>query len=417
MNIRRGDLVGLLGALAFLPLPLGVGTVCFPERWFLALGPVLCYLLFETLCRITVKKYRILTATTGIIAQAAVCLFVLPVDRGLWIILPGLLYTVLLLVGLDSRRDRDRMLYRIGMLGVGMYAIAQIAIIIRRLEPNAILPVMQGKLAAAFFAFSLVMIPLWNRITVEEAVQGRTGMPGSVRRGNTVMAYALLGLTFLIALIPQIGQAFAALWNGFKRAVTALAAWLSSLLSAPTATSGAEGGGGGMEAFAMEGGEPSAAAQLLEKIMMIFALVLACAGLVFLLVLAYRKLTVLFRRLAERIRQYLQAAGEDYTDEVTDTREDGKRELTARKKKRLHASLKNERGLSPAQKVRRRYLRLAVEHPEWGPERTARENLGAEVSELYERVRYGGVEVTEEEAEAYHPEPEISLIRQRPSGP
>lgn len=172
-----------------------------------------------------------------------------------------------------------------------------------------------------------------------------------------------------------------------------------------------------MEAFAMEGGEPSAAAQLLEKIMMIFALVLACAGLVFLLVLAYRKLTVLFRRLAERIRQYLQAAGEDYTDEVTDTREDGKRELTARKKKRLHASLKNERGLSPAQKVRRRYLRLAVEHPEWGPERTARENLGAEVSELYERVRYGGVEVTEEEAEAYHPEPEISLIRQRPSGP
>lgn len=405
MKIRRSDLVGSLGTFAFLPLPLCIGAACFPEQRLLSLVPAFCYLFFEFLCRITVKNWRILTAAGSVAAQILIFLYVLPTGAGVWNVLPGLLYTVLLIIGLDNRRDRDQMLFRIGMIGIGAYVAAQIVILFRRNDPSSTLPAAQGMLTAGFFIFSMMEVPLRNRLAVDEAIQGRTGMPASLKRGNTVAAYVLLAVTFLIALIPQIGRALTDFWNGLKRGAVALAAWLGSLLPSEAPGSGGYSGTGEIPVFPMEEGEPSAASQVFEKIVMVIALTLAAAGILYLLIVVYRKLRVLLRRLTERIRQYLQAVGEDYTDEITDTRAGDAREYSERKRKKRGAWLRSERGLTPAQKVRRRYAVLLSRHPEWSPDRTARENLDHNGAELYERVRYGSGEVTEDEAAAYHPEP------------
>ena len=57
--------------------------------------------------------------------------------------------------------------------------------------------------------------------------------------------------------------------------------------------------------------------------------------------------------------------------------------------------------MTPVEKIRYRYLRMLIKHPQWAPGTTPREKLPQDLASVYEAVRYGGYVATEEEAAAF----------------
>jgi hypothetical protein len=88
---------------------------------------------------------------------------------------------------------------------------------------------------------------------------------------------------------------------------------------------------------------------------------------------------------------------DDYIDEISDTRDDAT--VAVRKKRR--DPILPPRNMTPNQKIRYRYKRLLIKHPEWKQYYTARENLPEEAAKLYERARYSTHPITGEEAEQF----------------
>ena len=99
----------------------------------------------------------------------------------------------------------------------------------------------------------------------------------------------------------------------------------------------------------------------------------------------------------------MQAASEDYQDEISDTREGGERKRLFRKFVRKPDPLKgiDAAKLPPRERVRFYYLRARLRHPGWVPEQTAREHLPADAAEIYERARYSAHEVRESDASRF----------------
>jgi hypothetical protein len=88
-------------------------------------------------------------------------------------------------------------------------------------------------------------------------------------------------------------------------------------------------------------------------------------------------------------------------DEVTNTRDEGSEEKLQRRRRNPKLSAREERTLPPAERIRYRYRRILSKHPDWVPGTTARESLPEELARVYEKARYSGFEMTEEEAAAF----------------
>ena len=143
----------------------------------------------------------------------------------------------------------------------------------------------------------------------------------------------------------------------------------------------------------------------MKKILSIL-LVLAIAVVIFLIIIAlrivWRKLKILLKELWIRLNAYMASSSEDYVDEIADTRDDADHERMMRRRKRKQLRKRvDESTLNPQQRIRYRYLLYWLKHPEWTPERTARENLDGDAAQIYERARYSTHEVTERDAEAF----------------
>ena len=96
---------------------------------------------------------------------------------------------------------------------------------------------------------------------------------------------------------------------------------------------------------------------------------------------------------------YSAAVSEDYEDEVTSTREDDAERESMLSRLRRFAP-EDERGLDATQRVRSRYRGLK-RRKQWETSSTARETLPEEAASLYERARYSGETLSEEEAERF----------------
>jgi hypothetical protein len=113
----------------------------------------------------------------------------------------------------------------------------------------------------------------------------------------------------------------------------------------------------------------------------------------------------LFGLLWQKLSRYGNAAVKDYEDEVTDTRDDGEYRSTGLMQRlRTRLARADESRMTPAQRVRYRYLRLRNRHSDWLPAHTARETLPPEAACLYERARYGGQALSDAEAEQFREE-------------
>lgn len=390
--------------LAMGCMPLGVmllmhsPVLLLPRLWLMA-G---LFLLAGCVCLLLPGRLRILGGVVCAAALIAAGVFLFRVQeaayRGL---IPAafalLLIPVLPMGGWSSRRE---LAVAWPLVGLVIYCAAQLLLSVGETYPDwqqAARPV----LLVSFLLFAALVLLSLNRSSLDNAALSRRTPPAGMRRMNLLLTLALMVLGVLTAAIPQVGQGLAFVWNWMMRLIAMAAAFIASFL--PDVRQGTAGGApaGGMGLPAGESAPPSAFLQILEKVLMVAALLVAAVLLVLLLRVVGKRLLALARWLLQRLTRYQAAAGEDYVDEITDTRgeEDAERQSLLR---RLQDRMgRNERGLTPTQRVRLRYRRLKQTHRGWKTSDTARETLPESAAAIYEKARYGGAELTGDEEECF----------------
>lgn len=253
---------------------------------------------------------------------------------------------------------------------------------------------------AALMAFVLLTLMSMNRNGLMAASGKRQSVPGSMYHKNVLLILGMFALAVLASLLPSV---LSSVMDVIERGLVWLVEFVSRLIPdtelnqvediTSVVETLPEGYGGGGQELRLDPG--------VEKFMAACGAVIT---VVLVAMLAYR----IFRILKEKIREMLLSLGkfaasasEDYIDEVTDTREDITAEQLEKKRRPARMPLMEPRNLSPEEKVRFRYRRLLLKHPEWDAGATARETLAPDAAQLYERARYSGQNVTEAEAEAF----------------
>lgn len=256
-----------------------------------------------------------------------------------------------------------------------------------------------GALTATLIGYILLFLLSMNRISLDNASLARHRLPASMRRFNTALTLAFMALALAIAALPAVAHAIRVFAGTLAEVLARLSAWLLSLL--PSAGEIGDSSAPAAQALPELASqtEPSALAQLLEKIAYILSMVILVGGGLFLLFLLYGQLRRLVRWLLARFKRYVVSASSDYDDEITDTRGDGaqrENHFTRRAFRRAAAY-----DGTPSGRIRQTYARLLRRNPKWAASSTARENLPEQAAVLYERTRYSDHPVTGEDAERF----------------
>ncbi|MBQ8556536.1 MAG: hypothetical protein IJ438_11780 [Clostridia bacterium] len=386
-----------IGAL----LLLGVMPQALHRLWLFPAA----YIPLAWACLMLPGKCRLIGGAAGFAALMLLGCAVLPVNAGRAVLLLPALYGVLLMLGLPMGgwpREQELPAW-LHMAGVVAHIAAQIFVNATRRTGTLLLEPVSTLLLVSFLLFlALVMLSL-NRSSLDSAAQSRRTVPILMRRQNTMLTFTLLLLTVLVAAIPAIGSALQSLWDGLVRLLAMAAALIASLfptLEEQPTTVAPMTGMGDMGLEQTQG--PSQLALVLEKIFSVVALVILVILVLYFGRILLRKLRVLLRYLWQQLGRYGSAATEDYEDEITDTRDDEEFEQTSLMRKwRTRLSRPDEKRMTPTQRVRHRYGRLRLRHPEWLRASTARETLPSDAAQVYERARYSGQSLTDEEAERF----------------
>lgn len=387
--------------MAFGTLPVGL-IYCanvLDGRWEGVAALVVLYGLLATLFLPVRGRMRLALGTVGAAVLLGTGYVLMRVqEHGSAMLIPAL-YAALLLLGLPvSSWERGRELPpAAGTVCLVAHVIAQVLVNADRQQfySNDI----RLLLTLSFVGFAALMLLWMNRVSLNEAVNGRDAVPTAMRRQNVLLTMGVLAVTLLISAVPAIVRAVQRLWDALMICVGTVMRWLGRLLAVEETVGGTDGGGtggiGGLSAA-----EPGWLAVLLQKVFMVVAAIVAAAAVVFALRVLWRKLKRLLALLAQRLREYVAVATEDYEDEVTDTREDGERSRMALRR-RPFMRRADERRMNPAERIRYRYQLLQARHDEWLPSSTARENLPDETASIYERARYSGHTATAQDAERF----------------
>ena len=276
------------------------------------------------------------------------------------------------------------------------YAIIRLSDGALRLQLNALQPA----LTAAFAAYLLLLLLALNRISLENATMARCALPASMRKANTLLTLCFLALAVCIAAIPLAVRLLLACRDMLFAALRTAYLLIDRLLPDAPAVGGA--GGPMMMPFGMpaeEYAQPSALALLLERLMIALTYLVLILGTLLLIRLIARLALRAIRIAAARLARYSAAISGDYTDEITDTRdEEGRSETYAvRIKKRFAPSAMPD---EPGARIRWRYARLLARRS-WAESSTARENLPPDAAAIYERARYSNLPVEKADAEQF----------------
>lgn len=364
------------------------------------------YVLLSWVCLLLPGRFRLLPGIAGAAGFVVLGLHLLPEGHHFLALLLPLMYAILTLCTLPMAGwDRDMELHPTWLVIFALgHAVGQFLVNIGRKAGT--FPVFESAATALLLCFigclALCLLSL-NRSTMQSASMGRQRIPVGMRRRNIIFSMAILLLILLLSAAPQIIRAVEQAGDALLRVIWAVLSFLASLMS--RSSSGGGGGGGGDMDLSELGGEvaePSLFAVFMEKVAFVVAIIAVVALLVFAAVKLYQKLRILLRYIAQRLSHYAHSASEDFEDEITDTRDEGERErISLMDTLRRRMLLVDEKKLTPAQRVRHRYLRLMLKHPEWHAGRTARETLPPDAASLYERVRYSEEDVSAEEADAF----------------
>lgn len=396
-----------LGA-GFFPLTVWIAASATPKAFAVLPLFALLYALFAAICILIPGKWRIFAAFAGGALLFGLAMFALPVREAKSLLLIPLLYTALLLVSLPAcgwaqGTELSPMWYVAGLVCHILLQILQDDAARRGLclyKPAA------AMLLMAFLVFAALGMLTLNRGSLESAAQSRVKVPLQMRRQNALLTMGLLLLALLLAALPAIGAFLRRVWQWLLGGVAAAAGFFVSLLSGGGEVAGGDGEMPRLEELGTaETVQPGAFEAVLEKILAVFGLIITA----FLIIWLLRKAAGALRRLLQWVWQSMSrfgnAAVKDYEDEITDTRDDGEyRQTGALRRLRVRLSRPDESKMTPAQRVRYRYRRMRMKHTDWRAATTARETLPDTAAQLYERVRYGGELLTEEEAESFRRE-------------
>lgn len=399
----------LLIACATYPLAALLSLWTAREVLKLALVFPAAYFPLAMVCLVLPGRVRLAGGIAGCLALLGLGAALPPIrgNAAMWLLPVG--YAAVLMQGLSMAAwPKDRELHLAWpILGVTAHVLAQV--LLNTADANMGMPATHAEwlsvapeLFGTFLLLLILALLAANRSSVLSASMGRQRVPAGMRRWNTLLTVGLLVLVLLIAAVPGIARALAALWDALRTGVGMVFRLLTSLFPHGGDTVSRQEGGT-PELFGMmeEAAEPSLWAVILERVMLALAVVMLAALAVLAARFLYRRVRVLARRLFDRLIRFAAAAGEDYVDEVSDTRdEEGAERLSLRGRFRQRVSL-NRGNLPPRERIRYRYLRLRHRHPEWRASQTAREAIPDGAAELYERARYSDHEITEADARAF----------------
>lgn len=361
------------------------------------------YLACAWFCLITPGRIRLAVGGCCAGALTGAGIVLLPIGEAPLLVLLVVLYVTLLFLSLPMAawpRERE-----VGTPWICIGALANVLVqlfinVDYRTGQSRYLPA-EPLLLVCFLGYVALVLLAFNRASMESAGQSRRGVPTYMRRINVVLTIGLLGISVLVAAIPAIGSALGKAWSWLLDMLLRLGALLAALL--PQRTSGQGGAPAPMDSDSLslgEANEPSLLAVIMEKMISVIALVALLALIVFVVWKLYVKLRELLGILLRRLSQYSAAASDDYEDEITDTREDGEHEGGLFYRRRSRVPKRDESIMSPAEKVRYRYLRLMARH-RWQKASTARETLPAEAASLYEQARYSNQPLTDAQASQF----------------
>lgn len=257
----------------------------------------------------------------------------------------------------------------------------------------------RGAMMFSLLAFALLTLLSMNRGGLMAASGKRQSVPGSMRRRNVMLVIAMFLVAVLASLLPSV---LSNVMDVIEKAIVWLVEFISRLIPDPQINR-VEDITSAVETLpeGMGGGQELRLNPVVEKMMAACGAVISIGLVILLFYRIFRILGDKIRELIHSLGKFAASASEDYIDEVTDTREDITAEQLEKRRRPARIPLREPKNLEPVEKIRFRYRKMLLKHPEWEPGATARETLPADAAKLYERARYSGLPVTEAEAEGF----------------
>ena len=365
----------LLLATGLLPL-----AVFFLSEWFrlderyvffMTLFFTVTYLLLAWASLLVSGGLRFVIGGAGIVLLMGLSCWLMPIREKFYVLFIPLLYSAMLWLSLPMGGW-----YRDEELSAMWYIFCTILHILVQLFLHD-QPLLSALMLVSFLIFLLLAMLSLNRTSLNSAGHYRVQVPQHMRRRNIILTVVLFLLTLLIAALPAIGAFLRRLWDGFIGLIFRIVNWFSSLF----ATDVTDGGGGGASDLTaslgvLESPEPSLFQIILEKILFGLAFVAGIALVIWMGYELWQKIRKLAKWLWQRMEAFSASVTKDYEDEVTDTRDEAQYEKTSPfQRLRQRLARVDENKLSPAQRIRYRYMRLRMKHEEWQPADTVRDTL------------------------------------------
>ena len=373
----------LLIAFSTVPLPLAVASFYVQRPWLCVGAVIAAYVLPAILCLFLPGRVRLFSGLAGAAVILLAGALALPIREHVFLFVLPVVYALLLLAGLPMAAwPQEREMPGLWLaVGVVLYGAAQVLISAGRKAGTfpGLVRAAPG-LPVCLAVFLLLALLGLNRGGMQDAGMGRHAVPRMMRVKNAILTVAFLALALGIACIPGVVRALGSLWHALTRVIGRFVGWLLTLLP-ETPVQGDGGAGGGMPELGSlgEAAPPSPILLILERVVMVLALVALAVGALF----AVKFLIGRFRRLVRFLQARLRQFAELHNLPILG---------------RLRLNLGDGRRLTPGQRIRRRYLRLRLRHDDWLSSRTARETLPPAAAPLYERARYSGRDVSEQDA-------------------
>lgn len=395
--LRKAQHPLLLG-LGSLPLSMLLTLSFAPETFRFSWCFPAAYVLLSWACLVIPGKKRVAAGVISAILLVALCGLLLPLTQNFGLILMPFMYVVLMFLTLPiggwPYNQELQMGWHVG--GAVTHVLLQMLVNGSQLMQNGVYTPAETPVLCSFLAYAVLVLLALNRASLDSASQSRRKVPLLMKRQNILFTMVLLVIGVLLAAIPAIGAALDTVWDFILRGIALVMEFLALFM--PASSGGGGGAGGGMEDMGFgEAAPPSNLALLLEKILTVLTVLIVVIALALLLRILWKKLKAGLKLLWARMMQYGSAASEDYEDEITSTRDEEGTEREGLLSRLRRMNVGDEKGGTPTERVRMRYKKLKRRN-EWSAASTARETLPDEAAALYERARYGGETLTEEEA-------------------
>lgn len=395
--LRKAQHPLLLG-LGSLPLSMLLTLSFAPETFRFAWCFPAAYVLLSWACLVIPGKKRVAAGVISAVLLVALCGLLLPMTKNFGLILMPLMYVVLMFLTLPiggwPYNQELQMGWHVG--GAVTHVLLQMLVNGSQLMQNGVYTPAETPVLCSFLAYAVLVLLALNRASLDSASQSRRKVPLLMKRQNILFTMVLLVIGVLLAAIPAIGAALDTVWDFILRGIALVMEFLALFMPASSGGGGGAGGGMGDMGFG-EAAPPSDLALLLEKILTVLTVLIVVIALALLLRVLWKKLKAGLKLLWARMMQYGSAASEDYEDEITSTRDEEGTEREGLLSRLRRRNVGDEKGGTPTERVRMRYKKLKRRN-EWSAASTARETLPDEAAALYERARYGGETLTEEEA-------------------